>query len=165
MMYNEIMKNKVFIISLVTIFVCLLFTGCASNGSIKGNSSKELESQPALFADWKYKGFGQEYPLWAEAVVKRDLERAAELLGLPYLSEEAVVYRTDLYYGENLDLLLKYENPEDQQLIKDTWCYIDPYYEEYEDRYVYITLRRAQGPQLDTQGPQLDTQGPQGMEE
>lgn len=158
MMYNEIMKNKVFIISLVTIFVCLLFTGCASNGSIKGNSPKELESQPALFADWKYKGFGQEYPLWAEAVVKRDLERAAELLGLPYLSEEAVVYRTDLYYGENLDLLLKYENPEDQQLIKDTWCYIDPYYEEYEDRYVYITLRRAQE-------PQLDTQGPQGMEE
>lgn len=147
MMYNEIMKNKVFIISLVTIFVCLLFTGCASNGSIKGNSPKELESQPALFADWKYKGFGQEYPLWAEAVVKRDLERAAELLGLPYLSEEAVIYRTDLYYGENLDLLLKYENPEDQQLIKDTWCYIDPYYEEYEDRYVYITLRRAQGPQ------------------
>jgi len=157
-MYNEIMKNKVFIISLVTIFVCLSFTGCASNGSIKGNSPKELESQPALFADWKYKGFGQEYPLWAEAVVKRDLERAAELLGLPYLSEEAVVYRTDLYYGENLDLLLKYENPEDQQLIKDTWCYIDPYYEEYEDRYVYITLRRAQE-------PQLDTQGPQGMEE
>ena len=158
MMYNEIMKNKVFIISLVTIFVCLLFTGCASNGSIKGNSPKELQSQPALFADWKYKGFGQEYPLWAEAVVKRDLERAAELLGLPYLSEEAVVYRTDLYYGENLDLLLKYENPEDQQLIKDTWCYIDPYYEEYEDRYVYITLRRAQE-------PQLYTQGPQGMEE
>ena len=163
MMYNEVMKNKVFIISLVTIFVCLLFTGCASNGSIKGNSPKELESQPALFADWKYKGFGQEYPLWAEAVVKRDLERAAELLGLPYLSEEAVVYRTDLYYGENLDLLLKYENPEDQQLIKDTWCYIDPYYEEYEDRYVYITLRRAQGPQLDTQGPQ-DLQEPQDLQ-
>lgn len=158
MMYNDVMKNKVFIISLVTFFVCLLFSGCASNDSIKGNSPKELESQPALFADWKYKGFGQEYPLWAEAVVKRDLERAAELLGLPYLSEEAVVYRTDLYYGENLDLLLKYENPEDQQLIKDTWCYIDPYYEEYEDRYVYITLRRAQE-------PQLDTQGPQGMEE
>lgn len=158
MMYNDVMKNKVIIISLVTFFVCLLFSGCASNGSIKGNSPKELESQPALFADWKYKGFGQEYPLWAEAVVKRDLERAAELLGLPYLSEEAVIYRTDLYYGENLDLLLKYENPEDQQLIKDTWCYIDPYYGEYEDRYVYITLRRAQE-------PQLDTQRPQGMEE
>lgn len=147
MMYNEVMKNKVIIISLVTFFVCLLFLGCASNDSIKGNSPKELESQPALFADWKYKGFGQEYPLWAEAVINQDFETVADLLGLHLLSEDDILYRADLYYGENLDLLLKYENPEDQQLIKDIWCYIDPYYEEYEDRYVYITLRRAQEPQ------------------
>ena len=146
MMYNEVMKNKVIIISLVTFFVCLLFLGCASNDSIKGNSPKELESQPALFADWKYKGFGQEYPLWAEAVINQDFETVADLLGLHLLSEDDILYRADIYYGENLDLLLKYENPEDQELIKDTWCYIDPYYEEYEDRYVYITLRQAQEP-------------------
>ena len=151
MMYNEVMKNKVIIISLVTFFVCLLFLGCASNDSIKGNSPKELESQPALFADWKYKGFGQEYPLWAEAVINQDFETVADLLGVHLLSEDDILYRADIYYGENLDLLLKYENPEDQQLIKDTWCYIDPYYEEYEDRYVYITLRRAQKP-LGSQG-------------
>ena len=150
-MYNEVMKNKVIIISLVTFFVCLLFLGCASNDSIKGNSPKELESQPALFADWKYKGFGQEYPLWAEAVINQDFETVADLLGVHLLSEDDILYRADIYYGENLDLLLKYENPEDQQLIKDTWCYIDPYYEEYEDRYVYITLRRAQKP-LGSQG-------------
>ena len=152
------MKNKVFIICLVTIFVCLLFTGCASNGSIKGNSPKELESQPALFADWKYKGFGQEYPLWAEAVIKEDFETVADLLGLTSISDGEMVYCADIYYGENLDLLLKYESAPDENLVKDIWCYIDPYYGEYEERYVYITLRRAQG-------PQLDTQGSQGMEE
>ena len=72
-MYNEIMKNKVIVIlNLVTFFVCLLFFGCASNGSLKGKSLEELETKPSLFADWKYKGFGQEYPLWAEAVINQE---------------------------------------------------------------------------------------------
>ena len=159
MMYNIAMRNKVFVIAnVVTFLVCLLFFGCASNGSAKGNSRENLEPQPPLFEDWQYKGFGQEYPLWAEAVIKQDFETVADLLGLHILSEDEAVYRADIYYGENLDLLLKYESAPDENLVKDIWCYIDPYYGEYEERYVYITLRRAQG-------PQLDTQGSQGMEE
>ena len=152
MMYNEIMKNKVIVIlNLVTFFVCLLFFGCASNGSLKGKSPEELETKPSLFADWKYKGFGQEYPLWAEAVINQDFETVADLLGLHLLSEDDIVYRADIYYGENLDVVLKDENPADESVIKDTWCYIDPYYVQYEDRYVYITLRQAQEP-LGSQG-------------
>ena len=127
--------------------ISLFLSACASKAGSKDKTQGDLEAQPLLFADWKYKGFGQEYPLWAEAVLKGEVERAGDLLGLSLLSGEAVAYKADVYYGENLDILLKYEDPSDENLIKETWCYLDSYYEQSENKYVYITLRREEKPQ------------------
>ena len=139
MMYNEIMKTKVCAIIAALFIECLLITGCASTDS--GKNPQDIQEPELLFLDWQYKGFGQEYPLWAEDVLK---EGASETV--------------DIKFGEDLDMLIPHESEETAPDIKaQIWVYIDPYYEEYEERYAYITLRRAQGPQ--------DSQGSQGMEE
>ena len=45
-------------------------------------------------------------------------------------------------------MLIPHESEEpDSNILAQTWVYINPYYEEYEERYAYITLRQAQGPQ------------------
>ena len=43
-------------------------------------------------------------------------------------------------------MLIPHEELE-SNVISEIWVYIDPYYEEYEERYAYITLRRALEPQ------------------
>ncbi len=135
------MKNKVsFMFFAILLVLCLLFTGCASTGDGNAKNVDDLPEEPPLFSDWQYKGFGQEYPVWAEEVLK-----------------EGASSTISIQFGQNLDMLIPHEELE-SNVISEIWVYIDPYYEEYEERYAYITLRRAQG-------PQLDTQGPQGMEE
>ena len=119
-MYNEVMKNKVIIISLVTFFVCLLFLGCASNDSIKGNSPKELESQPALFADWKYKGFGHPLPAWFEAAYKNDvsgIKKSASNL----LDSEIVILKGEGINSDQAEKVLKIR----QEEISDYFLFYD----------------------------------------
>lgn len=79
------MRNFIFFV-LILVF---LFTGCASNPSTVEKSQistyKENDSdtqklqvteerQNPNYSDWKYKGFGQELPLWIDdAVFKNDI--------------------------------------------------------------------------------------------
>ena len=138
MMYNEIMKNKVIVIlNLVTFFVCLLFFGCASNGSLKGKSLEELETKPSLFADWKYKGFGQEYPLWAEAALAHDAEGLVQFF--PELTGKENQIKISVVFSDNFDVLL-YNEALAEAVLAQTWVYINPEYEEYNERYAYIVL-------------------------
>ena len=131
----SIMKKGLYVISgLFLLFSCLFATGCASTGSGKGGSSEDTFVAPPLFLDWQYKGFGQEYPQWAEDALKEGASAAITI-----------------QFGENLDMLIPHEYEETEENVKQTWVYIDPYYEEYEERYVYIrvvALRQAQGPQF-----------------
>lgn len=129
MMYNKIMKTKVCAILTALFIECLLITGCASTDS--GEKSKDLQEPELLFLDWQYKGFGQEYPQWAEDALK-----------------EGASQTVDIHFGQDLDMLIPHESEEpDSNILAQTWVYINPYYEEYEERYAYITLRQAQGPQ------------------
>ena len=124
-MYN-IRVKKTFLLLLTS----LLFAGCASTTAGRGTEPEDIFEEPRLFADWQYKGFGQEYPQWAEDSLK-----------------EGESERVEIHFGQNLDMLIPHEDEETEtNVIKETWVYIDPYYEEYEERYVYITLRQAQGP-------------------
>ena len=126
----SLMKKGFYVISvLFLLFSCLFATGCASTGAGKGAETEDAFVEPPLFLDWQYKGFGQEYPQWAEDALKEGASAAITI-----------------QFGENLDMLIPHEYEETEENVKQTWVYIDPYYEEYEERYVYITLRQAQGP-------------------
>lgn len=141
MMYNEIMKNKFFVfVNILIIGSCLFFTACASKQSKNAAEVEELLTEPHMFEDWKYKGFGQEYPLWAEAVLEADFDTVMDLLNLPQLDSEKSRYRADIFYGQSVDALLKYENLTDEEVVAETWCRISPYYEQYEESYVYIVI-------------------------
>ncbi len=126
MMYNISVKKTVLLF-----LVSLFFISCASTGAGRTGSSDDVFEEPPLFLDWQYKGFGEEYPQWAEDALK-----------------EADSAAITIQFGENLDMLIPHEYEEaDGNTEKQIWVYIDPYYEEYEERYAYITLRQAQGPQ------------------
>ena len=135
-MYNKSVKKTVLLF-----LVSLFFISCASTGA--GNSAKgdDVFEEPPLFLDWQYRGFGQEYPQWAEDALKA--------------GESSTV---TIQFGQNLDMLIPHEYEETEEaeqnaenIVKQTWVYIDPYYEDYEERYVYIrvvALREPQGPQF-----------------
>ena len=134
-MYNKSVKKTVLLF-----LVSLFFVSCASTGAGKSAQGDVFEAPP-LFLDWQYKGFGQEYPQWAEDALKE--------------GESSTV---TIQFGQNLDMLIPHEYEETEEaeenaenVVKQTWVYIDPYYEDYEERYVYIrvvALREPQGPQF-----------------
>ena len=135
MMYNIGVKKTVLLF-----LVSLFFVSCASTGAGK-SAQDDVSEAPPLFLDWQYKGFGQEYPQWAEDALKE--------------GESSTV---TIQFGQNLDMLIPHEYEETEEaeentenVVKQTWVYIDPYYEDYEERYVYIrvvALREPQGPQF-----------------
>ena len=117
------MKNKVYAILTALLFGCFFLSGCAStSGSKTGKGDDFVE--PPLFADWQYKGFGQEYPQWAEDALKEESSSTVEI-----------------QFGENLDMLIPHEYEEaEENAVKQIWGYIDPYYDNYEERYVYVRI-------------------------
>ena len=107
---------------LFLLLLCLFITSCASTKT-GPNELEDGTSRPPLFLDWQYKGFGQEYPKWAEDALKE--------------GESSTV---EIQFGQNLDMLIPHEQEEAEEYVKQTWVYIDPYYEDYEERYVYIRI-------------------------
>lgn len=112
------MKKNLFLLIL-----CLFVTSCATNATTPEVVEEEIEI-PQLFSDWQYRGFGSEYPLWAEAALK-----------------EGNSATTEIRFGQNLDVLIPHEFEEaESTVVKEIWVYIDPYYDEYEERYAYIRI-------------------------
>ncbi len=104
--------------------LCLFATSCASTGGKNSDKTDDIPEEPMLFADWQYRGFGQDYPYWAESALKE--------------GESAAV---QIQFAQNLDMLISHEAEESESnAVQETWVYIDPYYEEYEYRYAYIKI-------------------------
>ena len=55
---------------LFLLMLCLFITACASTGAGKSAKGDDIFEAPPLFLDWQYRGFGQEYPQWAEDALK-----------------------------------------------------------------------------------------------
>ncbi len=121
--------------------VCFL-TGCATTKNQDSNS-KTAET-PLLFEDWQYRGFGNGYPKWCEAVLlNKGLEQMEEFF--PEVQGRA----DDLYCLKigadtvdscsatlaNEELL----NTGDKILAR-TWVKINPYYEQFDFPYYSIIL-------------------------
>ena len=82
------------IIYFACIFVIFINVSCASKTSASNSEqieksseilteeSKEKEEIILMFDDWKYKGFNNEYPLWAEFAIKNDISNLQKVLNI-----------------------------------------------------------------------------------
>ena len=79
----EEMKNRFYL--LFSLLFILLLASCATTSASTGTITKEKKqgSKKLLFEDWKYKGFGQELPVWFEAAYKGDVEEVRRKISIP----------------------------------------------------------------------------------
>ncbi len=79
----EEMKNRFYL--LFPLLFVLLLASCATTSAGTGTITKEKKqgSKKLLFEDWKYKGFGQELPVWFEAAYKGDVEEVRRKISIP----------------------------------------------------------------------------------
>ena len=129
-----------------------LTAGCASKGvkSVAG-SSDEFEQDNRLFSDWQYKGFGSEYPVWAETVLSGDEESIYSYFSeFNELNKPIIITTQD----SNLDIckILADEKcsqmslTDEENLVTETWVKINPRVsansdsEGVENPYIYIKL-------------------------
>ena len=55
---------------ILLLLFCLMLASCATTGNAAVqdiHKEKKQAQKKLLFEDWKYKGFGQELPVWFEA--------------------------------------------------------------------------------------------------
>lgn len=111
-------------IKLLLPLLFIIFTAsCATTSSTAANKEKKQNDQKLLFEDWKYRGFGQQEPVWLEAAYKNDLSLIKK--NLPELSDKEILILTA--YGINsdqADRLLKIkegELPSDFILYDSSW--------------------------------------------
>jgi hypothetical protein len=124
------------IIYFACIFVIFINVSCASKTSTSNSEqieksseilteeSKEKEEIILMFDDWKYKGFNNEYPLWAEFAIKNDISNLQKVLNITSEHKINII----IHSGTNIDQLihkLGNELSNESELIQ-TWVHINP---------------------------------------
>lgn len=120
-----------------------IFTGCASTN--KADSGFDTLNQAApRFDDWQYRGFGKEYPEWAQLVLDEKFEELKD-----YFSSinkdglDLCVIKVD---GTDSDMCRHKINEvsyseEEAWMIEETWVRLnEQYYGQMENPYVYIRI-------------------------
>lgn len=124
------MKKTLFFVFSVLAF--LGFTACGSTKAQKNASELEPPVEELLFADWQYRGFGSEYPQWAEQIVLGNHDSNNIVI---LVQGESVDFCKVLADGKSAAL------PQ-EKLIAETWVMINPSYETFESEndYYYIKM-------------------------
>ena len=82
-----------------------MLASCATTGNAAVqdlHKEKKQAGKKLLFEDWKYKGFGQELPVWFEAAYKGDLSGVKK--AIPQLSDlEIVIIRGEGINSDQAD--------------------------------------------------------------
>lgn len=138
------MKKSKFFAFFLAAFV---FFGCGTTSvdSSKNGAdlSEETEVQIMMFDDWQYKGFGKEYPLWAEAALSDDVDMLKQYF--PQISQNEMELDIQKSNGTNSDMCKRRaENngyTEDEAwLLEETWVRINGEYQSLNEPYTYIKL-------------------------
>ena len=124
------------IIYFACVFVIFINVSCASKTSASNSEqieksseilteeSKEKEEIILMFDDWKYKGFNNEYPLWAEFAIKNDISNLQKVLNITSEHKINII----IHSGTNIDQLIHIlgnELSNESELIQ-TWVHINP---------------------------------------
>ena len=82
-----------------------MLASCATTGNAAVqdiHKEKKQAQKKLLFEDWKYKGFGQELPVWFEAAYKNDISAIKK--AIPQLSDlEIVIIRGEGINSDQAD--------------------------------------------------------------
>ncbi len=122
-MYNmEEMRN--FIRLILPLMLIISLASCATSGATK---EKHHNEKKLLFEDWKYKGFGQNLPVWFEAAYKDELAKVLALLP-DLMGKEVTIIRADGFNSDQSEQSLKLklaDSSADYVLYDSGWAMIE----------------------------------------
>ena len=112
-----------------------MLISCATTSTGDNHIEKKQNQKKLLFEDWKYKGFGQELPVWFEAAYKEDISAIQKTV--PELSgHELVIVRAEGINSDQADKILKIKEEE----LSSDFIFYDACWALPGEKYVAIAL-------------------------
>ena len=88
-----------------------MLTSCATTSAGGNHIEKKQNQEKLLFDDWKYKGFGQELPVWLEAAFENDVPAIKKVV--PEIADKEVeIIRAEGINSDQADRILKIKEEE-----------------------------------------------------
>ena len=89
----------------------IMLTSCATTSAGGNHIEKKQNNQKLLFEDWKYKGFGQELPVWLESAFENDVPAIKKVV--PEIADkEVLIIRAEGVNSDQADKILKIKEEE-----------------------------------------------------
>ena len=102
---------KTFFKTFLPLLFFIMFTSCATTSAGGNHIEKKQNQEKLLFEDWKYKGFGQELPVWLEAAFENDIPAIKKVV--PEIAEKEVeIIRAEGINSDQADKILKIKEEE-----------------------------------------------------
>jgi hypothetical protein len=97
---------KTFFKTFLPLLFFIMLTSCATTSAGGNHIEKKQNQEKLLFEDWKYKGFGQNLPVWFEAAYKDDLAKVLALLP-DLMGKEVTIIKADGFNSDQSEQSLK----------------------------------------------------------
>ena len=102
---------KTFFKTFLPLLFFIMFTSCATTSAGGNHIEKKQNQEKLLFEDWKYKGFGQELPVWLEAAFENDVPAIKKVV--PEIADKEVeIIRAEGINSDQADKILKIKEEE-----------------------------------------------------
>lgn len=102
---------KTFYRTFLPLLFFIMLASCATTSAGSSHIEKKQNDKKLLFEDWKYKGFGQELPVWLEAAFENNVPAVKK--AVPELSDKEVeIVRAEGINSDQADKILKIKEEE-----------------------------------------------------
>ena len=102
---------KTFFKTFLPLLFFIMLASCATTSAGGNHIEKKQNQEKLLFDDWKYKGFGQELPVWLEAAFENDVPGIKKVV--PEIAEKEVeIIRAEGINSDQADKILKIKEEE-----------------------------------------------------
>ena len=102
---------KTFFKTFLPLLFFIMLTSCATTSAGGNHIEKKQNQEKLLFDDWKYKGFGQELPVWLEAAFENDVPAIKKVV--PEIADKEVeIIRAEGINSDQADRILKIKEEE-----------------------------------------------------
>lgn len=108
---DKIAVMKTLLKTFLSLLFIIMLASCATTSAGDNHIEKKQNPEKLLFEDWKYRGFGQEMPVWLEAAFENDVSAVKN--AVPELSDkEVVIVRAEGINSDQADKILKIKEEE-----------------------------------------------------
>ena len=102
---------KTFFKTFLPLLFFIMLASCATTSAGGNHIEKKQNQEKLLFEDWKYKGFGQELPVWLESAFENDVPAIKKVV--PEIAEKEVeIIRAEGINSDQADKILKIKEEE-----------------------------------------------------